>query len=108
MPKSTTNPNAPVSSAGVSVRRVEAMTEPIATVMAKSKLDNFEKLRNPTIRVKRISVVYMPIPERKVINRVVLFVVIQLQSIINYSISSTISMILVTVRQLRAVIETLM
>ena len=51
---STASPNAPASKEGSLLRSVDATTVPKATVMAKSKLDIFEKLRNPTSRVKTI------------------------------------------------------
>lgn len=38
-----------------------AITEPMETVMAKSKLDILEKLRLPLIRVKTTRAMYMPI-----------------------------------------------
>jgi hypothetical protein len=40
---------------------VVAMMDPTATVMAKSKLDIFEKLRFPKIRVSRITLRYIPV-----------------------------------------------
>jgi hypothetical protein len=43
---------------------VVAIIEPTATVIAKSKLDIFEKLLLPTIRVRIITAAYIPMLER--------------------------------------------
>lgn len=47
-------------SGGFSVKMVVAITEPTATVTAKSKLDNLEKDLSPASRVKPMSAIYIP------------------------------------------------
>lgn len=47
---------------------VVATIAPIATVVAKSILDIFEKLRLPKIRVYRITAIYMPKHVRAIAN----------------------------------------
>lgn len=60
----------------------EAITEPIAIVIAKSKLDIFENDLTPYIRVKSISEMYIPKDEITTINIAVLVVSSQDKSMI--------------------------
>jgi hypothetical protein len=53
-------------------KTVVAITEPIATVIAKSKLLIFEKLRLPANRVNSITAKYIPIAESTIANKEVL------------------------------------
>ena len=54
-PNSVASTARPSSSGVVPERAVEAMIEPTAMVIAKSKLDIFAKLRTPWIRQNRIT-----------------------------------------------------
>lgn len=69
------NPIAACKSGGFLVNMVVATTDPTAIVIAKSKLDNLEKDLNPAIRVKAISIIYIPMVEMRTIKTSVQVVV---------------------------------